>query len=281
MITFSILLPAYKATYLRECIDSIIAQTYTHWELIIINDASPEPIDSIVSTYHDTRIHYHVNETNIGGKNLVTQWNLCLSKANGHYCICIGDDDKLTPACLATYAKYIEKYPFADILHGQTTIIDEQGEFVCHTTARPEWESAMSLLYNRTYNYKHQFIGDFCYACQSLKARGGFYALPLAWGSDDISAIIAAQKEGIVNTHEVIFLYRIHRNTISKQSHTWSKLRAILLEAKWKWDFLRNKQNNQQDEHYRLVLRKGLVRHTLRKMYYVLHHALYTKRKNE
>jgi glycosyltransferase involved in cell wall biosynthesis len=281
MSCFSILLPVYKAQYLRECIDSIIAQTYTDWELIIINDASPEPIDAIISTYSDPRIRYYVNETNIGGKDLVRQWNTCLVEAKGDYCICIGDDDKMMPSCLTIYAKYIEKYPFAEIIHGQTDIIDEQGEFVCHTTARPEWESAMSLLYHRTYNYKHQFIGDFCYASHPLKEQGGFYALPLAWGSDDISAIIAAQKEGIVNTSEVVFLYRIHRNTISKQSHTWSKLRAILLEAKWKWDFLRNKQNNQQDEHYRLVLRKGLVRHTLRKMYYVLHHALYTKRKNE
>ena len=93
MITFSILLPVYKAKYLRDCIDSIIAQTYTDWELIIINDASPDPIDSIVTTYHDARIHYYVNETNIGGKDLVRQWNTCLVKAKGEYCICIGDDD--------------------------------------------------------------------------------------------------------------------------------------------------------------------------------------------
>lgn len=280
MITFSILLPVYKAKYLHECIDSVIAQTYTDWELIIINDASPEPIDSIVAAYHDARIHYYVNETNIGGKDLVKQWNTCLAQAKGEYCICIGDDDILAPDCLVTYVSYIKKYPFTEIIHGQTDIIDEQGEFVCHTTARPEWESAMSLLYHRTYNYKHQFIGDFCYASHPLKEQGGFYALPLAWGSDDISAIIAAKKEGIVNTSEVVFLYRIHNHTISKQLHTGTKLRAILLEARWKWNFLRNKQNNTQDEKYRLALRKGLFIHTLRKMYYILHHALYTKQKN-
>ena len=139
---------------------------------------------------------------------------------------------------------------------------------------RKEWFKKMR-------DYKHQFIGDFCYASHPLKEQGGFYALPLAWGSDNISAIIAAQKNGIVNTSEVVFLYRIHNHTISKQLYTGTKLRAILLEAKWKWDFLRNKQNNQQDEKYRLALRKGLFIHTLRKMYYVLHHALYTKRKNE
>ena len=280
MITFSILLPVYKAKYLRDCIDSIIAQTYTDWELIIVNDASPEPIDSIVAACHDTRIHYYVNETNIGGKDLVTQWNLCLSKANGHYCICIGDDDRLTPACLATYASYIDKYPFAGILHGQTDIIDENGELICHTPPRPSWESAMSLLYNRTYIYRQQFIGDFCYNCAELKARGGFYTLPLAWGSDDISAIEAAKTGGIANTSEVIFLYRSNRMSITKQTFVRQKIKACILEARWKWNFLRNKQNNTQDEKYRLALRKGLFIHTLRKMYYILHHALYTKQKN-
>ncbi|MBQ8672678.1 MAG: glycosyltransferase, partial [Bacteroides sp.] len=45
---FSITIPAYKRTYLQECIDSILAQTYTDFELIIVNDASPEDLDSIV-----------------------------------------------------------------------------------------------------------------------------------------------------------------------------------------------------------------------------------------
>ena len=38
----SILVPAYKATYFKECIDSIIEQSYPDWELIILNDCSPE-----------------------------------------------------------------------------------------------------------------------------------------------------------------------------------------------------------------------------------------------
>lgn len=270
---FSILLPAYKTPFLRECIDSVLAQTYPHWELIIINDASPEPIDSIVSTYHDTRIHYHVNETNIGGKNLVTQWNLCLSKANGHYCICIGDDDRLLPHCLETYAALIEQMPDVEVLHGQTDIISEDGEWVCHTPIRPRWESAMSLLYHRTYDYKHQFIGDFCYQTQPLKQRGGFYSMPLAWASDDISAVEAAQKRGIANTSEVVFLYRINQHSITQQKYVLLKIKAVLLEARWKWRFLQSKQTDPQDEAYRIRLRKSLLYRTLKKIYYTLHHA--------
>lgn len=57
-IKFSVTVPAYKAQFLAECIDSILAQTYKHFELIIVNDASPQDLDSIVSKYDDPRIRY-------------------------------------------------------------------------------------------------------------------------------------------------------------------------------------------------------------------------------
>ena len=51
-IRFSIAIPAYKSYYLKECIDSILVQSYEDFELIIVNDASPEDLDSIVSLYY-------------------------------------------------------------------------------------------------------------------------------------------------------------------------------------------------------------------------------------
>ena len=62
---FSITIPAYKRSYLKEAIDSCLAQTYKDFELIIVNDASPEDLDSIVNSYSDNRIRYYKNETNI------------------------------------------------------------------------------------------------------------------------------------------------------------------------------------------------------------------------
>lgn len=59
---FSITIPAYKTAYLKECIESILAQTYTNFELIIVNDASPEDLTSIVHSFDDSRIRYYINE---------------------------------------------------------------------------------------------------------------------------------------------------------------------------------------------------------------------------
>ena len=55
-IKYSFVLPAYKAKYFREAIDSILNQTYADFELVIVNDASPEDLDSIVNSYDDKRI---------------------------------------------------------------------------------------------------------------------------------------------------------------------------------------------------------------------------------
>lgn len=270
---FSILLPAYKRQHLQACIESVLNQTYTFWELIIINDASPENIDGIIQTFNDKRIHYYINQQNIGAYNLVKQWNKCLHYAKGEYCICIGDDDYLLPYCLDTYNDLINHYQQVEILHGQTDIIDTNGQFVSHTAPRPEWESATSLLYHRTFKYKHQFIGDFCYQTKALKARGGFYSLPLAWGSDDISAIQGAEKAGIANTQEVVFYYRSHDNTITTTKYLWAKIYATLLDAKWKRRFLKRKCTTAEDELYRKKLQKNLLKHTITRCYYILHNT--------
>ncbi|MGZ3810617.1 MAG: glycosyltransferase family 2 protein, partial [Mucilaginibacter sp.] len=68
---FTIAIPAYKSQFLEECIASILGQTCTDFELIIVNDCSPQPVEEIVNKFIDPRIHYSKNEVNIGAENLV------------------------------------------------------------------------------------------------------------------------------------------------------------------------------------------------------------------
>lgn len=270
---FSILLPTYKRSFLKECIDSILAQTYESWELIIVNDASPEDIRGIVETYTDPRIRYYENQQNIGAKQLVKQWNYCLSLAKGEYVICMGDDDRLKPNCLETYAQLIARYPNVAVLHGQTDIIDEFGQLLRHTPSRPEIESAMSLLYHRMVDRMPQFIGDFCYRTADLRAKGGYYDLPYAWGSDDISAFQAADTHGIANTQETVFEYRDNNGSITRHPHVAGKICAIIRESRWIRKFLRKPVDNEQDQLYRRQLRRQLLPFTARRCYYVLRNA--------
>src|SRR5690606_28530398 len=108
---FSIGIPAFKARFLKECIDSILSQTFSDFELIIVNDASPENIDDIVKNYSDSRIRYYVNEKNFGAEQVVDNWNKCLSYALGDYFVLMGDDDLMMPNYLYEFSKLIDRYP--------------------------------------------------------------------------------------------------------------------------------------------------------------------------
>lgn len=250
MFLFSILVPAYKKKYLRECIESILYQTYTNLELIIINDASPEDLESVVSSFRDNRIRYYVNDKNIGATNVVDNWNKCLQYAKGEYVICMGDDDKLLPNCLEVYNDLIKKYPNLGVYHGQTELIDDKSTFKTVTALRPEYESVYSLIWHRWDNRRYQYIGDFIFERKKLEDKGGFYKLPLAWGSDDITTVMMAAESGIANTQSVVFQYRDNDTTISSTGNVDLKIDSLHKEKLWFEDFLENCPSNSDDFKY-------------------------------
>ena len=199
-IKFSVTVPAYKAQFLAECIDSILAQTYKNFELIIVNDASPQDLDSIVSKYDDPRIKYYKNEVGFGAEHVVGNWNKCLEYATGDYTICMGDDDKLLPNCLEEYVKLINQYPGLNLYHGMTMMIDENSNIINVQTPRPIYESMYSIMYYRWFQGRTQYIGDWLFKVKALKEISGFVDLPYAWESDDCSAYVESKDKGCANT---------------------------------------------------------------------------------
>lgn len=244
---FSITIPAYKQKYLYEAIKSCLAQTYKDFELIIVDDASPENLKTVVERFHDKRIKFYRNEKNCGAVDVVDNWNTCLSYAKGDYVICMGDDDCLSDCCLSEYVKLMEKYPKLGVYHAWTEVIDEHSEYLTMQQPRPEWESCLSLLWNRWNGRNRQYIGDFCFKRDLLILNGGFMKLPLAWASDDISAVIAARQGGIANTQVPCFKYRQNRQTITSTGNVDIKMDAILTEKEWYQNFIKEYRQNISD----------------------------------
>lgn len=229
---FSVTVPAYKRRYLAECIESVLAQTCGDFELIIVNDASPEDLDSVVKNYHDPRIRYFVNKKNCGAVNVVDNWNICLSHAKGDYLICMGDDDRLLPNCLEEYNKLIEAYPGLGVYHAWTEIINEKSEVIDMQEPRPLREDVYSMIWHRWHG-RMQFIGDFLFNRALLVKNGGFYKIPLAWGSDDISTFIAAKNTGIANGQVPMFQYRRNAQNISKTGNYKLKMETVNTMERW------------------------------------------------
>lgn len=216
---FSITIPAYKQKYLYEAIESCLAQTFKDFELIIVDDASPEDLKSVVDRFQDSRIRYYRNDKNCGALNVVDNWNICLSYAKGDYVICMGDDDRLLPNSLEEYSKLIDKYPNLDIYHGMTEIIDENGNVTNMQEARPEREGMYSMISGRLRNSRLQYIGDWLFKRAALELQKGYVKMPMAWGSDDLTACTIAMEKGVANTQIPVFQYRISSLTISNSGH--------------------------------------------------------------
>lgn len=261
---FSIIIPAYKINYLKEAIESVVNQTFKDFELLIFDDCSPHDIKSLTDEFlTDKRVKYFRNESNYGAERLADNWNNALSYCKGDYVICMGDDDRLTPNSLETYASMIDRHPEITVFHGQTEIIDENGDVAEYLEPRFEKESVWQLIYYRWAGLgRQQFIGDFCYNREALVKEGGFYNLPLAWGSDDITACIAASKNGIVNSQEICFQYRKNRHTISNSANNDIKIKALLLQRKWYEDFIaRQNPTTESERTMQYLLQQLLPKH--------------------
>lgn len=246
MVKFSICIPAYKSRYLQSCIESILRQTIGDFELIVLNDCSPEPVEAIVQQFEDNRIHYFRNEKNTGAVKLVDNWNKCLKLAKGEFIIIMGDDDELEPDYLQEFLGLINQYPRLNVYHCRSKIINEDGETMMLTPAYPSFESVYDSIWHRLAQYRSNYISDFVYRTESLRKQGGFYNLPLAWGSDDITSFIASGQLGIAHTNKTVFRYRSNSLSITSTGNDLRKMEANIGYAKWLRAFLSEKPASQE-----------------------------------
>jgi glycosyltransferase involved in cell wall biosynthesis len=105
----SVLIPTYNYAYcLDEAMQSVLDQTLSDFELIVIDDCSKDNTDDVMQKYlTDPRITYMKNEKNLG---LVGNWNKCLSYAKGDYIKILCADDKFRKDLLEKMVNVMEKY---------------------------------------------------------------------------------------------------------------------------------------------------------------------------
>jgi glycosyltransferase involved in cell wall biosynthesis len=106
----SFIVPCYKLAHLlRECIESVLSQTYEDFEVLIMDDCSPDHTADIASAFHDARIRYIRNEQNLGH---LANYNKGISLSLGTYIWLISADDRLRrPYVLERYVALMENHP--------------------------------------------------------------------------------------------------------------------------------------------------------------------------
>lgn len=125
----SIILPIYNGEkYMRESIDSILNQSYTNWELLIIDDGSTDNTPAIASEYKDmdSRVHYYKNEQNM---RLPRTLNRGFSLAKGDYLTWTSDDNYYYPTALEKMIHALETQN-KDFVFASCDVINAEGEIV-------------------------------------------------------------------------------------------------------------------------------------------------------
>src|SRR4051812_41224937 len=91
--TVSFVIPCYKLGHLvSECLESILSQSYGDWEILLMDDCSPDDTKEVVQSFSDPRIHYIRNERNLGH---LRNYNKGIEMSRGKYIWLISADDRL------------------------------------------------------------------------------------------------------------------------------------------------------------------------------------------
>ena len=125
--TLTVLLPTYNAgAYLREAIDSILAQTYTDFEFLIINDGSKDNSEEIIRSYNDQRIKA-IHQQN---KGLITTLNEGIAMAKGNIIARMDADDVCLPDRLQVQMDFLEKNEDYVLVGSEADVMDKDGNYL-------------------------------------------------------------------------------------------------------------------------------------------------------
>ncbi len=198
----SVIMPVYNANaHLTEAVESILTQTFSDFELIIVNDASTDASKEIVAGFSDARIKFIENQTNSGS---AFSMNIGIEIARGEYIARMDADDVSLPERLATQVTYLDSHPNVGIVGTWVRVIGDSHEYVWDYESDPEELKARTLF-------------DCRLAFPSVMMRAVFLkknnlSFNTAWRrAEDYDMWARAATYGsIANIPEVLLKYRLH-----------------------------------------------------------------------
>ena len=219
----SVITPSYNSSaFISQTIDSVLFQTYTDWEMLIVDDCSTDDSASIIKQYskRDARIKYL--KTDLPSGSPCEPRNIGIMSAQGRYIAFLDSDDVWLPNKLEEQLKLFE-YADTAIVYSNYEKINEDGERGQRIVTVPPQVSYMELL-------KGNVIGNLTGIYDTEKV-GKVYCSKIH--HEDYVLWLSILKKGFVarNTNVVHALYRVRKQSVSA-----NKLAVI----SWQWNIYRN-----------------------------------------
>lgn len=222
----SIIMPLLNSEkYLGEAIESVLRQTYTDWELLIIDDGSTDNSLSIAYEYaqKDYRISVYVNPNHTGLPSSPRNYGIQISK--GGYIAFLDSDDVWLKDKLSQQIPLLKDNRTA-VVYSDYEKIDEEGKRSARIVSAPIQTDYKNLLYGN-------IIGNLTGIYDVTKIGKQYFP---SIHHEDYAFWLSALKSGYIarSTGTITALYRIHSESVSS-----NKLRNI----SWQWNIYRNIEN--------------------------------------
>ncbi len=200
----SIIMPSWNTGhFIAESIQSILAQTYENWELLIVDDCSTDNTDEVVALFDDRRINYVKNKKNCGAA--MTR-NRAISMANGEWIAFLDSDDLWLPEKLEKMIEFLTENNYTFAYHNFEKI-DEQSKKLDVLVTGPDVVTKRKM-----YNYGYPGCLTFMY---SAKKHGLVQIKDIKKNNDYAILLKLCKDDNCYLLNENLALYRIRKESIS------------------------------------------------------------------
>lgn len=249
MNQLAIIIPAYKATFLPAALDSIAAQTCQDFTLYMGDDCSPEPIGSIVEQYKDKiDLVYQRFDSNLGGKDLVAQWERCIAMSQDEpYIWLFSDDDVMEANCVEALLKQIDETKGAyDLYHFDVNEINDEGKVTKQLPVYPQVLSAYDYYKGKSSGKYRSYVVENVFSRWIYEQAGGFKNFDLAWGSDVATWCIFCRVKGMYKVPDAHVLWRRSSQNITPDKSRQIAERKLMSECeflRWSYTYFRSEKD--------------------------------------
>jgi len=214
----SVVMSVYNGEkHLRESIESILNQTFTDFEFIIVNDGSTDNSLEIIKSYDDERIKIINNEENIG---LTKSLNKAIKQARGVYIARQDADDISLSNRLELQFKFLEKHPEVALLGTGIYVIDENGDEIEKRIMHPNPKRSL-LKGNR-------FIHGSVMFRKSVIDELGAYNETLRYSQDYELWLRLSKEYAVRNLTVPLYKLRMHKSSILSRKVEEQQMYAVL-----------------------------------------------------
>jgi teichuronic acid biosynthesis glycosyltransferase TuaG len=205
----SIITPSYNsAKFIKQCIESVIAQTYTNWEMLIVDDYSADNSLQILKKYNDKRIQLIELDKNVGASE---SRNVAIRKAKGKYIAFLDSDDLWEPQKLEKQISFMETEDIAFSFSTYQPMSDDESKLYSIIHA-PKIVTYSSYL-------KKTIIG--CLTVVIDREKTGDFEMPNIRSSHDMALWLIIMKRGFYAYGLNENLARYRNVSISNTASKW------------------------------------------------------------